>query len=184
MGKTVVVILPILFLGLLFGCSSSTESPPTNVSLKMLLPKLDSYGFETQGVNELDKEELSKGMKGQRPVGMAIGAYEKGNRMISIIIQKYKNKRVAVKEVKRRVENSKIMQSIFQRGNSSPGFKLKEVRVSGHSAYCQIFSGMPDQKYQTRLFWANGLYVFEVICYGEGSWSEGETIKIAGEIGY
>jgi len=199
MKKMIVVILPILFLGLLFSCSRATESPPTNISLKTLLPKLDSYGFKTQELNELNKEELSKfyggvakqfnistgGMEEQIPVGMAIGKYEKGNRTISIKILKYRNKKIVVEEVNRQVENSKKMQSMFQRGTSSLEWKLKQVIVSGHSAYYQIFGGGPyRQKYETKLFWANGLHLFEVTSHGEGPWPEGEAIKIAEEIGY
>lgn len=201
MKKVIVGILPILFLGLLFGCGQdiTSSTSPTDISLKTLLPELDGYGFKTQELNEFSKEEtskfyggiarqfnipVSKDMEEQIPVGMAIGKYKKGNRTISITIQKYRNKKVAAKELNRRVESSEKMQSIFQRGDSSLEWKLKKVTVSGHSAYYQIFGGGPHgQKYETKLFWAKGLCVFEVTSRGEGSWPEDEAIKIVEEIG-
>ncbi len=199
MKKAIKVILPVLFLGLLFGCNNVSGGSSADGSLKTLLPELDGYGFKTQELSELNKEELTKfygnvgkqlnistkGLEERIPVGMAIGKYEKGNRTISIKILKYRDKKIVAEEINRQVKNAEEMESMFQRKNSSLEWKLKQVKVSGHSAYYQIFGGGPyGQKYETKLFWANGLYFFDVASHGEGSWPEDEAIKIAEEIGH
>lgn len=197
MKKTIMVILPILSLSLLFGCSGLGR----NVSLKTLLPELDDFGFVTQEIKEFSKDELSKlygaiatqfnipvskaAMKKVKsvPVGMAIGRYLKGKRTVGIKVFKYKDGKGAEERVGREAEESKEFQSRFQRPNSPFVWQIKETKVNGRKAYYQIFGKRtPGQEYETKLFWANGPYSFEINTIGE-VWPETEIIKIAKRIG-
>ena len=77
-------------------------------------------------------------------------------------------------------ENSKELQSIFQRGKLR--LNLKETVINGHRAH--YYEVIGRRKYESNIFWANGPYFFNIVFLGENSLPEAEAIKIAEEIGY
>ncbi|RKY41851.1 MAG: hypothetical protein DRP80_07395 [Candidatus Omnitrophota bacterium] len=196
------ILFLIFILSLTYSCSKETRKISQDISLESLLPDLELYGYETKKIFKANRENLAQlyksvaqrfgidieSIKDRIPIDRIGGIYEGEGRKFSITIQKYRNEKGAKKELNREVKSIKELEEILNRQKSVMELKLKKVRINGQEGYYQIYGGGPvgdvKRQYNTKLFWVNGVYIFEISSIGEEIWPEEEVIKIAEEIGY
>jgi len=202
MKRKSVILFLIFILGLTYSCSKETKKIPQDISLESLLPDSGLHGYETKKIFKANRENLAQlyksvaqrfgidieSIKDRIPIDRISGIYEGRGRRFTITIQKYRSEKSAKKELNREVKNSKEIQEFLNRQKSIMELRLKKVRVNGREGYYQIYGGGPvgevRRQYETKLFWMNGVYIFEISSIGEEIWPEEEIIKIAEEIGY
>ncbi len=203
MKRPGIIVLPILFLSILLGCSREDAVSIPDVSPKMLLPQLGGLGFKLQEANEIDHSALFNLAKdvasqfgipvSQRdldkidfPRRMAIGKYRDEAGTITIKISQFEDGTTAYKELKSHLDKVKELERLLRRSKSVIGGKPERIRVNGQKAYWLEYLMRPSNvglRYEFRLIWANGPYLFEVNSYGEEPRMIAEAVEIAGEIG-
>jgi hypothetical protein len=124
-------------------------------------------------------KNMEKSMSEQFPVGRIVAVYKKNNRTVVIMMDEFKSKKAAKKEIERRVKNSEDLQS----GVHSFTHTLKEIKINENTAYYQVFGSSSTEKYETKVFWSKGMYIFEVTSRGD-IWAEEEAVNIAEKIKY
>ncbi len=199
MMKKIIMFILLIFVSGSFFCCSKNQ---VNIPLKNLLPDLSDYGFEKEFPKEFTEETLAKSYKNAAqeskfpkraaaiekqlvedfPASNIFATYKKDNMDIFIVIYALRKKIAAMKIISSRLRDSKRTQS-FVKDNLSLLWTIKKVKVNKHTAYYQIIGLPAKQKYQTKLFWSKGQYVFDLSCRGK-IWPESEAIKIAEKIKY
>jgi len=203
MKRPGIIVLSILLLSFPFGCSREDAVSISDVSPKMLLPQLGGLGFKLQEANEIDQATLSNLAKdvasqfgipvSQRdlskisfPRRMAIGKYRDESGTITIKISQFEDKTAAGKELESHLDKTKELEHLLRRSKSVIGGKPERIRVNGQKAYWLEYLMRPSSgglKYDSRLIWANGPYLFEINSYGEEPRMVKEAVEVAGEIG-
>lgn len=196
--KTIMFILLIFVSGSFFCCSKNHVDIP----LKNLLPDLSDYGFEKVFTKKITKEHFAKAFEiGIQKYNFPTSAtnkkkyliedlatkgistaYKKDNMYIFITICEFRKKIAVARTISSRLGNSKKKQFLVK-DKPSLLWTIKKVKVNKHTAYYQIIGLPAKQKYQTKLFWSKGRYLFDLSCRGK-IWPESEAIKIAEKIKY
>jgi len=202
MKKPGIIALSILLLGFLLGCSQKDKGSTRDISPQLLLPQLSGLGFKFQEANEIDQAEFSDLAKDAAsqfgisisnpdvdeidlPLRVAIGRYRDDTGAVTIRISQFERRNTAMKELNSHIDNIKKLGRLLRKSKSIIAGESNRLRVNGQKAYWLEYMVKPSsggKRYECRLIWADGPYLFEINSYGEEPRMITEAVEIAEKI--
>ena len=202
MKKPGIIALSILLLGFLLGCSQKDRGSTRDISPQLLLPQLSGLGFKFQEANEIDQAELSNLAKDAAsqfgipisnpdvdeidlPLRVAIGRYRDDTGAVTIRISQFERRNTAMKELNSHIDNIKKLGRLLRKSKSIIAGEPKRISVNRQKAYWLKYMVKPmkgGKRYESRLIWVDGPYLFEINSYGEEPRMITEALEIAEKI--